>query len=44
MKGIFSYQVWLVPLNYTSDSNTDGNSEGSKWQEMKAETGGERKV
>lgn len=37
--GIFLYQARLVPLNHTSDSGTDGNSEGRQWHRMKAETG-----
>ncbi len=39
----FMYQVWLVPVNYTSGSITDGNSEGRQWQKMKEETGDETK-
>ena len=33
----FMHQVRPVPLNHTSD----GNPEGRRWQEMKAETGDE---
>lgn len=36
-KCFFLYQVRLLPLNYTSDSNTDGNWEGRPWQKMKAD-------